>query len=126
MSKKAKIEKVSRGEIKVNYDKKNQWELAERATQEEKELIVAEVEHFEKCCNPTAECPTPSEWCCKQCPPTTCAKSAELKAKYNELDDDFDNVLEEKKCFSIAGCPICWKQIVVIAFILLLLAKRAL
>ena len=48
MSKKAKIEKVSRGEIKVNYDKKNQWELAERATQEEKELIVAEVEHFEK------------------------------------------------------------------------------
>ena len=104
MSKKAKIEKVSRGEIKVNYDKKNQWELAERATQ----------------------CPTPSEWCCKQCPPTTCAKSAELKAKYKELDDDFDNVLEEKKCFSIAGCPICWKQIVVIAFILLLLAKRAL
>ena len=127
--------------------KKHQWELAERATQEEKEIIVAEVEYcgkinsefkqftedeikrFEeskKCCNPTEECQSPSEWCCKKCPIETCAKAAELRAKYRELDDDFDNVLEPKKCFSIAGCPICWTQIVLLVFILLLLAKRAL
>ena len=106
--------------------KKNQWELAERATQEEKELIATEVEHFDKCCEPTEECPNPSEWCCKQCPPVVCEMHKALREKYKELDDDFDNVLESKKCFSIAGYPICWAQILFLVFVLLLLAKRAL
>ena len=102
--------------------KKNQWELAERATQEEKELIVAEVEHFEKCCEPTEVCPSPSVWCCKKCPPVIDRERQRLlREKYKELDDDFDDVLEPKKCFSIAGCPMCWRSIAFIAVALLLL-----
>lgn len=100
---------------------KHQWELAERATQEEKEIIVAEVEHFEKCCEPTEECPSPYEWCCKQCPKQECERERELKERYRQLYDDFDNVLEPKKCFSIAGCLMCWRSIAFIAVALLLL-----
>jgi len=84
--KKAKIEKISKWELKVTY----WWELAERATQEEKELLVAEAEHFDKCCEQTEECPNPTPWCCNKCP----SRLDELRAKYKELDDDFDNVLE--------------------------------
>lgn len=115
--------------------KLNKWELAKVEVVEEKwvdlfdgttseefrQFTEDEIRRFEeskRCCNPTINCPNPSEWCCRQCPVTTCAKSAELRAKYKELDDDFDNVLEEKRC-SIAGFPICWKTIVFIAIVLL-------
>ena len=120
--KKAKIEKISKWELKVTY-----WgELAERelqATDEEKELLVAEAEAFEdcikevECCESSEDCPNPTPWCCKKCP----SKLDELRAKYRELDDDFDDVLEPKKCYSIAGCPMCWETILVIVVVLLLL-----
>lgn len=102
--------------------KKSQSPLAERAAQEEKEIIVAEVEHFEKCCDPTSECPNPSEWCCEQCPTDDYERKKAIRAKYKELDDAFDNLLkpklEPKKCFSIAGCPICTKTIILIIAII--------
>lgn len=98
--------------------KKSQWLLAERATQVEKEIIVAEVEHFDKCCEPTKECPTPYEWCCKQCPTADCEKEKAIREKYKELDDAFDNLLKPKSCFDIAGCPICTKTIILIIAII--------
>lgn len=90
--------------------KKNQWELAERATQEEKELIVAEVEHFEKCCKPTQKCPNPCVWCCKQCP------SEELQAKYEELNEEsFDSMS------AIKSCPSCTTITMTVLVILLVI-----
>lgn len=90
----------------------------------QKEMVTSDSCTEDKpCCKPSYDCPDPKPGCCDKCPPTTCAKAAELRAKYKELDDDFNNNLNEtnKPLCSIAGCPICTKTILVIIFVLLLI-----
>lgn len=118
--------------------KKIKKNASTRATQEEKEIIVAEAEHFDEywwpnsqeevdeflkketlCCEPTVECPSPSEWCCSKCP-ATCNKRKELRKKYEELDS-CDDIVEESKCSNIVSCSMCTKVTIIIVAVLLAL-----
>ena len=87
-----------------------------------------------KCCTPTSKCPDPQPWCCEECPredgsygtPEDLAETkrieAELIQKYNILNqDNYETKIDWNKCFTIAGCPICLKQILLIAILLFIL-----